>query len=369
MVIRGSSPSPSARQLVKALRERDPEGMARVYEHYAEDLYDYSWWLLRDRGTAWEALHDALLAASVHAKALRSPSKLRPWLYALVRAECLRCPPSLPGVRERDEATGEVLNRATLNGAEPHALAWKAIESVPVVDADALVLHVRHRMELADLALVLGGSVGETRHLLERARTRVGQTLRTEILARTSPGDCAEVAAALRALADHPTAQGYAHVDRHARSCSTCAPRVPRRVSFSRLIEALPTARPPDDLRTQVSKAYADPRLEDYRSLAARRLQPLGRGGFPRSARHQPRRRSVPTVAAATVSGLLASAVCVALAVLGYAAVTGGTHAPETGGRGAGPGEEAEARIGAATPSPTEGLPPVRPTPAARGPR
>ncbi|MGW2146860.1 hypothetical protein ACWCOT_21335 [Nonomuraea bangladeshensis] len=78
------------RNLVEALRARDPGAPAVLYDAYAEGVYRYCRSLLRDADAAQVALRDALIAAEAHADALAEPARLRSWLYALARAECLR---------------------------------------------------------------------------------------------------------------------------------------------------------------------------------------------------------------------------------------------------------------------------------------
>lgn len=302
------------RQIIKALRRRDPQGIAEVYDRYAEGLYEYCWWLLRDHGTAREALHDSLLATGVHVDALRSPERLRPWLYALVRTECLRRSPATPRTADADDTAPD--------STELRSLAWQAIDAVPAAESEILELHVRHGIEGADLATILRRPAGEVAGLLESARTRVGQALRAEMLARSGPASCTQVVELLQGAGERHRAERDERVDRHARDCPTCSERIPRRVSISRLMGLLPPVELPADLRSRVIDAYTEPRLLDYRLLAARRLQPLGRDGFP-SPRRQSRRASGGTAALAAVGGLVAASLCAAagVAVLRYAPI------------------------------------------------
>lgn len=290
------------RRVVEALRARGTGGVAEVYDRYAGGLYGYCWWLLRDHGTAREALHDTLLAAAVHADALRDPRRLRPWLYALVRAECLRRSPATPRA-----ATGDPPGDA----AELRSLARQAIEALPAPETEALELHVRHGIAREDLASICGMSVDEARTLLERAQNRVGQALRVQLVASTGAAHCAELARLLRQRGSGAGAEKS--VERHARECPSCSERTPKRVSVSRLMGLLPTMTPPADLRQRVIDACAEPRLLEYRLLAARRLQPLGRDGFPR-VRDRGGGATRGTAAAA-VAGLVAASLCVAVGV------------------------------------------------------
>src|SRR5206468_3785233 len=67
------------------------EPLLAMYDAYADRLYAYSVFLLADPDGAAAAVYDAFLVAAERASAsLPDPSRLRPWLYALTRNECLR---------------------------------------------------------------------------------------------------------------------------------------------------------------------------------------------------------------------------------------------------------------------------------------
>jgi DNA-directed RNA polymerase specialized sigma24 family protein len=76
--------------LAAALVDGDPDGLARTCRIYADRLYTYCYGLLGDPDLAADALHDSLLLASQFAGRLADRHRLRPWLYALARNECLR---------------------------------------------------------------------------------------------------------------------------------------------------------------------------------------------------------------------------------------------------------------------------------------
>jgi RNA polymerase sigma factor (sigma-70 family) len=77
-------------ELVAAMRDQDPAGLTGVYQRYADRLYAYACWVLHDRDAAADALQESFLIAAQRIDQLRDPERLRPWLYAVVRHECLR---------------------------------------------------------------------------------------------------------------------------------------------------------------------------------------------------------------------------------------------------------------------------------------
>src|SRR6266567_1059180 len=71
-----------------------PDSVAAVYDDHAADLFKYCWFMLRNTGAAQVALRDSLIVADAHSARLSDPAQLRPWLYAVARAECARRRPS-----------------------------------------------------------------------------------------------------------------------------------------------------------------------------------------------------------------------------------------------------------------------------------
>ena len=122
--------------LTESLVRGDTEDLLAVYDAYGDRLYAYGWALLDDEKQAAEAVRDALLVAAVTADNLRQPALLGPWLYAVVRNECLR---------RRDDPTQPL---------------------IPAADEIA-ELAGRHRMDAAAIAAVLGVSVEDIRDRVE----------------------------------------------------------------------------------------------------------------------------------------------------------------------------------------------------------
>jgi DNA-directed RNA polymerase specialized sigma24 family protein len=76
-------------EVVAAIVAGDPEGIAGAYDRYAAPLYAYCSFMLPGPDAA-AAVRDAFLIATVRLEGLRDPGKLRSWLHAVARSECLR---------------------------------------------------------------------------------------------------------------------------------------------------------------------------------------------------------------------------------------------------------------------------------------
>ena len=79
-------------EVVAAIVAGDPGGIAEAYDRYAAPLYAYCRFMLPDPDpdAAAAAVRDTFLIATSRLEGLRDPGKLRSWLYAVARSECLR---------------------------------------------------------------------------------------------------------------------------------------------------------------------------------------------------------------------------------------------------------------------------------------
>ena len=81
------------RELVAAIAAGKPDGLAEAYDRYATPLYTYCRFMLPDpdpMGSAAQAVQDTFIIAAAKLPELNDPGRLRSWLHAVVRNECLR---------------------------------------------------------------------------------------------------------------------------------------------------------------------------------------------------------------------------------------------------------------------------------------
>src|SRR5580658_2730732 len=72
-----------------AIAVGDPGGLAEAYDRYAPALYAYCRSLVPEPGEAADAVQDTFVIAAAELTGLRDRHRLRPWLYAVARNECL----------------------------------------------------------------------------------------------------------------------------------------------------------------------------------------------------------------------------------------------------------------------------------------
>jgi RNA polymerase sigma factor (sigma-70 family) len=145
------------REVVVAMTAGNPAGVAMAYDRYAAALYGYCHWMLRDSAGAAESVQDAFVVAAATLSDLPGHSKLRPWLFALVRNECRRRLRPRPISREEGDESSQ---RA--DGGQPTdevtSPADTAVQSQAVYEplhesADAPTMRFRAVSEASDATM------------------------------------------------------------------------------------------------------------------------------------------------------------------------------------------------------------------------
>src|SRR6266567_1974960 len=209
-------------EVVAAIVAGDPAGLAEAYDRYAMPLYSYCRSMLREPADAADAVQDTFLVATAKLRDLRDPAKLRPWLYAVARNECLRRLRAGSALSALEEAadvpaqTSEI--GAATERAEVQQLVRAAIAGLNPGERDVIELSLISELDNDELADALGVSRNHAHALLSRARSQLERSLGALIVARTGRAACAGLDAVLagfreqvlRVLADRSPA-GLTH--------------------------------------------------------------------------------------------------------------------------------------------------------------
>src|ERR1700678_3723143 len=149
-------------EVVASIVAGDSLGLAAAYDRYADPLYQYCRTLLGDAADAADAVQDIFVIAMSRLRGLRDPSRLRPWLYAVARNECLRRLRAGHVTAGLEEA-GDVPTESGGAGREAeradlHELVRDAIDGMTPGERDVIELSLSHELEGEDLADALGMS-------------------------------------------------------------------------------------------------------------------------------------------------------------------------------------------------------------------
>ena len=174
-------------ELVHAARAGDASALGVLLQRHRAALYATALALLRDRGEAQDAVHDAFVIAMQRIDDVRDPAAVAGWLRAIVRNACLmrlrRRVPELPGDLPDDPGAPadaeQALERLALS-----AWVWTALEALPTdLRVTVMLRYFTRHASYDEIAATLGIPVGTVRSRLNQAKTRL-----VDALMRTASG-------------------------------------------------------------------------------------------------------------------------------------------------------------------------------------
>jgi RNA polymerase sigma factor (sigma-70 family) len=349
-------------EVVAAIVAGDPAGLAEAYDRYALPLYTYCRSMLREPADAADAVQDTFLVATAKLRDLRDPARLRPWLYAVARNECLRRLRAGSALSALEEAGDIPVQSAELGAeaerAEVQQLVRAAIDGLNPGERDVIELSLISELDNDELADALGVSRNHAHALLSRARSQLERSLGALIVARTGRAACAGLDALLAGWDGQLTVLMRKRISRHIEQCEVCGERKRRELTPALFAGTVPIAALLPGFREQVLRVLADrsPAGLTHRLTVANRAGPFGPQGFPKpiSPPGAGRWRRILHHPQALVAGA-ASLVVVAAAIV--AGVISGPH----------PGSPSASPSGGATHSaPVGGPGPARGGPSGR---
>ena len=288
------------REVVAAIVAGDPAGLAEAYDRYATPLYSFCRTMLREPADAADAVQDTFVIAAPRMSGLRDPERLRSWLYAVARNECLRrlrAGGQHASIEEAPDVTDEAADVAAgVERADLRALVRDALGGVGPAEREILELQLRQGLSGGEVASVLGISRNHAHALLSRARDQLQTSLGALVVARTGRPDCPELDAMLQDWDGVLTVLMRKRVNRHVERCRVCSGRRRREVSPAMLLGIAPIAALPlmagglpAGFRDQVLRIATgnSPAAVAHRAAVAKTSYSFGRHGFPRPL-HQP---------------------------------------------------------------------------------
>ncbi|GAA2456414.1 hypothetical protein GCM10010191_89730 [Actinomadura vinacea] len=321
------------------MRAGDVIALTEVYDTYAPFLYDYCHGLLRDRVEAAGALRNTLIMAREHVGNLREPERLRGWLYAIARKECMRrreSPNRHTGQEAPEADDGDLTEEQLARREERRALAHSALAALSGRQREAVDLAARHELDATDLAGLFGVPPDEAAQLLDETLEDLAISLHSALIAQNHWEDCPSVSALTESWPLAP--QAARSLIRHVESCPTCGGRETPQLPADRLLAVLPIAAIPGDLRLDVlSAATAADRADNRRAIAAY-AEPFTARGWPVPYQPAPPRardrggpkRNTGKLVAAIGGGVAA----IALAAVAMTAIGGAGADEKTGATG-----------------------------------
>ncbi|SCG48987.1 RNA polymerase sigma factor [Micromonospora coxensis] len=228
--------------LVEAVRRGERAGLEGIYRRYADRLYTYARTVLREPEAAADAVHDAFLVAGQRIGQLREPDRLRPWLYAIVRTECLRQLRERSRSRPLEEAGEPVADLADpatgVNAEQVRHLVHAAADALNPGDREVVHLAIRHDLSSADIGAALGVPTNHAHARLSRARSQLERALGALLVARTGARDCPTLAGLVDGWQGRLTPTLRKRVSRHIEGCAVCGSLRREQLSPAALLSA-----------------------------------------------------------------------------------------------------------------------------------
>jgi RNA polymerase sigma factor (sigma-70 family) len=340
--------------VVESIVAGDSGGLAAAYDEYSDLIYAYCRSMLGDPEETAEAVQATFVNAAANAHRLHDADKLRPWLFALARNQCMH---------GRRHAQAAALNTGALSMAAGNeadrAVLRAAIDGLSGDERDVLTL-LWHGLDVDEAALVLGLSRNDVYSRFSRARDQLETSVVVLLVCYHGRRDCAGLDDLLGDWDGYLTEQLRDQAAHHIQGCETCAGCRDRELRPALLLsltpgallgaaeEARAMARPaPPWLRDRLLWLVTtdDPQAEAERKAMDRRLAPFGNTGFPRSRRTRtwPPSLTRPRLVLTMAGGLAAIA-----AIVAVLAIPGGTHSPIRTGADAAAGTGSSLQVGGA---------------------
>jgi RNA polymerase sigma factor (sigma-70 family) len=324
------------REIVAAIVTGDLAGLAAAYDEHAESLYGYCRWMLSEPEDAADAVEETFVIAASRLDGLRDPRRLRPWLYAVARNEChARLRLSEVGLGESadppdppSDSPGTAAERAELR-----RLVRTALDGLSPGEREVGELDLRHDLQGADLAAVIGVPRNQAHALASQARRELEKALGALFVARTGRRACAELDLLLDGWDGRLDASTRKQVSRHIEECGGCAERSHGALGAAVRYGMAPLAELPPGLREEILDLCADtsPDALSYRREVTQRAGTFLPNGFPQAAR-APRRRMIALSGVAAAVGVLVA--LMATGIVTVLALTG-PHAQRQAAAGA----------------------------------
>ncbi|MFI7610087.1 sigma-70 family RNA polymerase sigma factor [Nonomuraea terrae] len=279
-------------ELAEALRRAVTDAPAKLYDAYAERLYDYAFSLCAERDLATDAVHDAVVTAQGCVDRLKEPARLRPWLYALTRFQVR----ARLAHRGATPAAGLPLpDPSEHDDPELADLVHETLGELRNGEREVLELSVRHGLTPAEVGAVLGLTSRQAAARLGRARDHLENAAAAVLLARTGRAHCPDLSAMVDSWEGPLTPLLRRRLSGHIGGCEVCTEGRHRQVSAARLLDLVPIAYPGISLRRRVIETCVNPELDQTRTLITDRGDDFDRTGFPvvverRARRRRPRR-------------------------------------------------------------------------------
>ncbi|HEY1661242.1 MAG TPA: RNA polymerase sigma factor [Verrucomicrobiae bacterium] len=207
-------------ELVSRTLAGDRDAFNHIVSRYQILICSLAYSRIGHLGQSEDVAQETFITAWKHLRLLREPEKLRAWLCGILRnrtKKCLHREGREPlhdaeplEVAEESPATEALPSEQTI-GREEEAILWRALEKIPELYREPLILFYREHQSIEHVAVELDLSEDAVKQRLSRGRKLLQEEVQSFVestLRRTAPGEAfsGSVLAALPLMAGSATA-------------------------------------------------------------------------------------------------------------------------------------------------------------------
>lgn len=165
--------------LLREARDGDSASFDLLLAPHTQRAYRIAYLITRDPESAADALQEALIRAHKSLRNLRDGSPFYPWFARIVTNEAIKqAKRSAPFLPLPDWAPAAESPERTLLDRESQEELWRLVQSLSPAHRSVLVLRYYDEMSEAEIASVLGISLGTVKSRLHYAKSALGKDLR-----------------------------------------------------------------------------------------------------------------------------------------------------------------------------------------------
>ncbi len=255
--------------LVSRAIDGDLDAFGQLYDAYFGRIYDFAWRMLHEPEQAGQATQAIFVDAARSLKASQKSPSFEAWLFGRAQTRLVApagAAPIGPGP-SHEEGFGAFeapdpcrVDDPRVAEADPElpCVVWEAAASLSPRDHSLLDLHLRQKIDGAELAHLVGVSRSNAPLMLERLELAASGVIATYVLAKRGTGDCEELRTTISGESFPPlTNELRTRVEDHAATCPTCRSNRTLRVEPLQVFAALLPVAAPFVLKGEVWRSLA----------------------------------------------------------------------------------------------------------------
>jgi RNA polymerase sigma-70 factor (ECF subfamily) len=175
------------REYWKVIEHMDSNSFRELMLTYGQDVWNFAYFLTKSKDLADDISQDVFLRAYRKIGSFRGESSIRTWLFTITRNISVNY--RRTAFIRKVILVGGIIHKETAPSAEKEALEqflsdelWKIVMSLPIKFREVIVLNAKYELSQKEIAQLLGLSEGTVKSRLSRARQKLSEAWKEEIV-------------------------------------------------------------------------------------------------------------------------------------------------------------------------------------------